>query len=354
MTSSGLVGPKPCLVDLEGAVSPIEVLEAFTGGRRELLLFRRLDGTHGVLKPRAPDDSAGLALRIEEQVLRQLDHPHVVRVWGGVDGPRGRLLALERLFPHPLRLLSHPEVRPRLPRDPGGQFYPCPPRLALSLTCDLLAALEHLQRRGFAHLDVKPDNLLLRIPTCAAQARPATAALAAQASRPCTTGVLVDFEGARSLEWLEALARGDVDREEAPARLTPSYSPPEALRRDGRPPRLHPSHDVYGAALVLYASVSGCAPYEHLRIERRGMDQLLQLKGRERDGRSSPITLETLARAPGVGGTLARDLFRFIEDCTDPDPAARPTAAAARARLEDLRAALWTRDAAAPLGRSGP
>lgn len=83
------------------------------------------------------------------------------------------------------------------------------------------------------------------------------------------------------------------------------------------------------------------------------MQQLLEHKGRERDGRSAPFALETLARAPGVGGTLARDLFRFIEDCTDPDPSARPEAAAARARLEELRAALWTRDVGAPQGRSG-
>lgn len=157
------------------------------------------------------------------------------------------------------------------------------------------------------------------------------------AATAAARGVLVDIGAARSMEFLEAIDRGEVDPRIVPAMLTPSHAPPEALLLTGQRTRVwfHPSLDVYGAALVVYACVSGLAPYEHLG-ERPLSAVLLPLKAREHAGQLLPVSHDALAAARGVPGWVASELFALLRDCVHRQPERRPSATDARRRLEEL------------------
>jgi serine/threonine protein kinase len=311
-----------------------------SGAQSQVYLARRADGRAAALKVRLYEDEPDHELRIEERILRQLGHEHVVRLLGEGEDPAGRLVLMhERLFTNPLLLLGRPDVRRHFGADPGSTYRPLPPRVGLRLGLDLLRAIEHMHDVGFVHHDVKPGNLLVRLRALERTERPPQHLVLSHAATPAARGVLVDIGATRSMEYLEALNRGEVDSSVVPAMMTPSHAPPEALlpAPNLTRVRLHPSVDVYGAALVVYACASGLAPYEHLGPKRDAAG-LLALKARERAGQLLPVSFEALAAPGGVPGWLARDLFAFTRDCVHREPERRPTARVARRRLEELLA----------------
>lgn len=321
------------------------------GAQSQVYLAWHDDGRAAVIKARLWEDEPDHELLIEERILDQLDHEHLVQLLGRGEDPAGRLVLVhERLFTNPLVLLSRPEVRRHFQGDPRATYRPLPVRMALRLVLDLLRAIEYMHDNGFVHHDVKPSNLLVRLPALERAERPPHHRVISEATTRSARGVLLDIGAARSMDYLEALNRGEVDPTVVPAMMTPSHTPPEALlptSPDGRR-RLHPSVDVYGAALVLYASVSGFAPYEHLG-GRPDASALLGLKARERAGQLLPVSYEALTLATGVADWLARDLFAFARDCVQRQPERRPGARAARQRVEELLGRL----ASPPRGRAG-
>lgn len=310
------------------------------GASSQAWLARREDGLIGVLKTIRWTDQPGHELVIEEQILRQLRSKNLVRFLG--KGERGGrlVLAYERAFRNPLLVLSEPRIRSRLPRDPMTRYYPLPPRMALALAVDLLRAIEHMHALGFVHHDVKPGNLMMRLPDLEKQEEVGLERLAALASKGQPQGVLIDIGATRSLVFLEEFNRGEVDPSIVPPQLTPTHAPPESLLRapgpHGERPVLHPSLDVYAAALVVYASVSGCGPYDHEVPDLAGLERILAVKARERDGKLQPIAYRPLAAAPGIDKGLAEELFRLLKGWVTPRVEERPPAKVARERLETL------------------
>jgi hypothetical protein len=91
--------------------------------------------------------------------------------------------------------------------------------------------------------------------------------------------------------------------------------------------------DLYAAALVIYISVSGHAPYDHLGIDTRNLKALLEVKGQEGVGRESPIQRAALRRL----GALGARLFELLDSCVGKHRDQRPSCREARQRLLELQ-----------------
>jgi serine/threonine protein kinase len=162
---------------------------------------------------RRPDVAA---LRRESRIIRRLQHPALVRSFGEGEHEGLPFLLME--------YLPGPSLFDLLRRAPRAQL---PVSDGVRAAIHLGAALNHLHRRGFLHLDLKPANLLLRdgIP------------------------VLVDFDTARPI------SAGVRPR----TRLgTPPYMAPEHAARQA----LSPATDVYGLGALLYELVTGRWAFE--------------------------------------------------------------------------------------------
>lgn len=290
---------------------------------------------------RAEDDHE---LAIEQRIVEQFDHPCVVSLLGSGRSPAGRpLLAYERLFPNPLTLLARESVRSAFPSDPGTRNYPLPPPVALNLAVDLFSAIEHIHRRGFVHHDVKPDNLMMRVPVAPDATTVPEYELLELALEGQAQGVLVDLGSSRSYAYLAELNTGrfDDDLLVVPPQLTPIYAPPEALLPneipDG-PPRalLLRSLDLYAAGLTLYSMVTGRAPYDHLNVDLAGITAIQEVKTQEREGKLFPVSAEAVLGALGYR-RVADDLLALIRACTERDPAKRPTVGGAHEFVQEVQ-----------------
>ena len=193
------------------------------GGMGIVYLASRADGKFVAVKtitPAVPPSEIELQRFLREaDILRQLDHPHIVRfleissnndqLWFAMDFvpgfDAGRVLKKEG-----------PLAIPR----------------AVGLICQLLMALEHAHARGFVHRDIKPANLLVT------------------KRNGRETVVLADFGLARVYHGsqLSGLTMtGAVGG-------TPMFMAPEQIThyRDARPPV-----DQYAAAMTLYNLLTG-------------------------------------------------------------------------------------------------
>jgi serine/threonine protein kinase len=160
--------------------------------------------------------SDAAALRRESHILRRLQHPTLVRSFGQGEHDGLPFLLME--------YLEGPSLFEVLELAPRRQL---PISDAVRAAIHIGAALHHLHRSGFLHLDLKPANLLLRdgVP------------------------VLIDFDNARPIS-LGVRPRTRLG--------TPPYMAPEhAARRE-----LSPATDVYGLGALLYELVTGRWAFE--------------------------------------------------------------------------------------------
>ena len=184
-------------------------------------------GAVRALKLLPPDADAELVRRFERegQALAAIDgHPHLVRVHElAADGPR-RYMVMD--------LLEGRDLRRRL-----NEEGPLPWDEAAALVRDLALALAHAHARGVLHRDVKPANVVFD-----------------QRGAP----VLVDFGLARVQDAASLSQSGQLLG-------TPAYMAPEQVRgsREG----LGPASDVYGLGALLYACLTGRAPFEGTLLE---------------------------------------------------------------------------------------
>lgn len=212
----------------------------------------------------------------EAEIIGALDHPNIVPIleFGQHEG----------LHYFSMPLLgggSLAESQPRLSKDP---------RAVARLVAEVADAVHHAHRRGILHRDLKPANILL------------------------------DDEGRPHITDFSLSKRADANRNltEAGAVMgSPGYMSPEQAAGD--PTAITTATDVYGLGAILYALLTGHAPFEG----------------------SSPR--EVIARlqdhAPEAPSRVNRGVPRPLEliclKCLEKDPARRY--ASADAVSEDLR-----------------
>ena len=161
-----------------------------------------------------PDEAE--RFRREAEVLASLDHPGLIRIYGGEFESGRPYLTLE--------LCEGGSLQSRL------RHGPLPPAEVLALARALGSALDYLHGRGVLHRDLKPDNVLFD-----GQGRPK----------------LTDFGLARVRGAQGLTATGEILG-------TPAYMAPEQA---GRAHEADARSDVYGFAATLYAAATGRPPF---------------------------------------------------------------------------------------------
>lgn len=174
------------------------------------------------------------------------------------------------------------------------------PPLAVEIAYQVGAALDYVHARGFAHLDVKPSNILFR--------RLGDAKTAPEA-------VLVDFGTTQKF-------RRQVDVEG----FTLAYSPPERVRiqKGELPPEAFTDKsaaDVYSLGVVLYRMLSGRLPFSGSRSHLT--TAILN---------ATPTDIQTYAPALKRLPSLNELLLAMLEK----QPGARPKIPVVLGRLEQI------------------
>jgi len=228
-----------------------------------------------LIRPGLVDDSrARRGLAEEVEMLDALDHPVLIR---GFD--------VELEGDRPYVILEHVEG-PRL-STLLRRYGPLPPDQLLPLALQLLAATHYMAGSGFAHLDIKPSNIIMSGPPR-----------------------LIDLSLARSLERCAALTEPVG---------TDGYMAPEQCRP--KPGVIGAPTDVWGIGATLYRALTGELPYP-------GGDRNAELPAeRWPQVREAPTPLPP---------SLPHELTEPVMDCLAYDPAERPAAGEVADRLEPL------------------
>jgi serine/threonine protein kinase len=212
----------------------------------------------------------------EAEAVAQLDHPHIVPILDvGQYADR---------YYFTMRLVHGGSLAEQLDRYKGDW------KAAARLLVSVADAVHHAHQRGILHRDLKPANILVD-----GQGEPH----------------VTDFGLARRVEANDQLT------ESGTIMGTPGYMAPEQAA--GRRGAITVAADVYGLGAVLYALLTGRAPF----VGETAVDTLRQVSEREPD---APSRLDD--RVP-------RDLETICLKCLEKDPKRRYPNASAVA--DDLR-----------------
>jgi tRNA A-37 threonylcarbamoyl transferase component Bud32 len=212
----------------------------------------------------------------ESEAVARLDHPNIVPVF--------EVGQYEDQHYFSMKLIAGESFDKR-PKD-----YLANPCCAAELVTKMAGAIHHAHQRGILHRDLKPANILID-----------------SEGEPHVT----DFGLAKRLE-------GDSELTRSGAILgTPAYMAPE--RASGKRGAVTTATDVYGLGVVLYALLTGSAPF--------GGDSVIDTLEQVRERLPEPPT----KRNPRV----PRDMEVICLKCLEKDPCQRY--ASADALAEDLR-----------------
>ncbi|MBS0201886.1 MAG: serine/threonine protein kinase [Planctomycetes bacterium] len=240
------------------------------------------NGAPVALKVLSPEvsDSEALQRRFEREIsiLKKLQHPNVVRYYGGGRFGAQRFYAMELIAGGSVE--DYLKIKKKLPWEE-----------ALDITMQVAKALEHAHEAGIVHRDLKPANLLL---TGEHQIK------------------LTDFGIARDTTATALTAAGKTVG-------TYAYMAPEQIR--GKPP-VDKKTDLYALGCVLFEMIAGETPF---LSDNQG--ELLMMHLQEEPPR---IT------------SLVPDCPIFVEDLIfhllEKDPAERPyDALALQVEIDDVR-----------------
>ena len=173
----------------------------------------------------------GQAFLAEAQVMRRLQHPHIVRVEDADVTEDGQPFVV-------MEFIHGDDLKSRIRR--AG---PVDPEEALRITAEACAALDEAHRSGVIHRDIKPHNLLL-------------------ARQPDGSEIVkvIDFGLAKVREEAGLGFSGVYESKTGIFAGTPEYASPEqALGVRGS--QLDGRSDLYSLGLVLYEMLSGTLPF---------------------------------------------------------------------------------------------
>lgn len=272
-TTSARADDLPPTADLPAGYRPVALL---AHGRR-LVTWDAWDeerGTRCVVKvlraERRDDPRVRQAVLLEGHLATTLAHPHLVRGYDVLDDPP--TIVLETLRGATLAALV--EEEPLALPD------------VAELGCQLGSVLGYVHRRGWLHLDLKPDN------------------------------VVVDH-GRAVLIDLSLAGRPGIGR---PGSGTRGYLSPEQARGRG----LSPATDVWGLAMTLVEALTRGAPYgDEATWDSR---------------RRWPLVHRRMPTRPDGLDELPEEVREVLAACLSLDPAGRPALAQVTAALEPLRA----------------
>jgi tetratricopeptide (TPR) repeat protein len=244
----------------------------------------------------------------EARIAAALRHPGVVAIYD-ID-EEANLIAME--------LCAGGTLRDRLQR---GRLTP---REALGRGMELCGTLAAVHRAGIVHLDLKPGNLLFRAPLVLPASGGSAGAVApvVQEGLGWLPGdgelVLADF----GLAHLED-ERGQREGRRDAGGGTLLYMAPERRRGEASA-----AVDLYAVGVILYEMLAGAVRADRTAL-LRGEHPLAPLAGNGGEG----LLPAAVARQLGPAAGAVRALLAAL---VAPEPAARPSAAAARERLAEI------------------
>eukprot|EP00756_Hemistasia_phaeocysticola_P010257 Hpha_TRINITY_DN15002_c1_g3::TRINITY_DN15002_c1_g3_i3::g.125214::m.125214 len=217
------------------------------------------------------------AFKKEIDLLTQLQHPNVLRVFGVCTLDSRTLLVMDKA------------ARSLADTIPRGEGMPLEEMVRIALGMVRGLYFLHTRTSPVTHCDLKPQNILL--------GRDGTPLLAdfGIAHLPCTialTGGVTSLGGPRG---------------------TANYTAPENLD-DEDPDYAKPASDIFGLACILYEMAVGRAPWEGIAV--------MPIMNRVSRG-----------RRPDLPPDLASPLANLITDCWAQDAAQRPSAQGCMSRL---------------------
>jgi eukaryotic-like serine/threonine-protein kinase len=242
------------------------VLRPLGGGRRFEVFLVWDDELYAlavakVLRPHLlEDERIRTELAQEAEALTRLAHPVIVRGFdAALDAERPHLL---------LEHLEGPTLR-RLIRRGGA----VPLEQLLPLAAHVGAALHYMAGRGFVHLDVKPDNIVMGVPPR-----------------------VIDLSIARTLERAARVSR---------PLGTDAYMAPEQCDPVGFTGQIGPPADVWGLGATLHHAVSGGVPFPRPEGARDSDDPLVRFPQLAEEARPLPDRVSPRLREL-IGACLAR------------------------------------------------
>lgn len=286
----------------QGVVYEVEVM-----GRRDFPGFER-PVERAVMKRAIQHE----AIEQERLIYSQIDFRMVKLLDHGATASGRPYIVLERLRGTPFERYRI-DGQTRVRTDPGT---------AIDIYVNLLDRLKGLHFRRKLPLvlcDIKPPNIMIRMPTLngSVPEDEYIERLIAGRYEP----VFVDLGCAQHRDVLR----------EAKGRLrgligSPIFLPPESIPRfdeeDYVPGIYGPATDVYGLTLTFYEWISGSRPYHHLEHEwRSSPDPLLALFEMKR-ARQDPIDEDRLR---SLLGDPAQAVIEVLRAGSDPDPETRFT-----------------------------
>ena len=271
-----LLAPGRQVVRALGGGSAYEVFLVWDEGYHALMVAK------AVRPDRVEEARAAKDLRREGDALAALGHPMIVRGYEVAPDP-----------PRPHLLIEHVEG-PSL-HDLLRRHGPLSLEQLLPLAIHVAGALHFIAARGYVHLDVKPDNIIMGAPPR-----------------------LIDLSVARTLRRAARLT-GVVG--------TDGYMAPEQCDPLAMPGRIGPPADMWGLGATLHHALSGGRPFPRPKGARESGDKHVRFPQLVREPQPLPDWI------PEPVGALVGDML-------DPEPERRPAATEVVERLEPVVAEL--------------
>jgi len=239
----------------------------------------------------------------EARAVAKVKHPNIVEVYDVSDADESERYLVQEL------------VRGTTLRQLIAQRGHLPPEVAAAIAVEISAALEHAHGLGVIHRDMKPENVLVEMPT-----EGQSEDVAAQAARIKIT----DFGIAKLLDVQGVTSTGQVLG-------SPAHMAPEQIEGGD----VSASADVFGLGVLLYESLVGKLPFDG-----KNPAQVLR---RVLDGTFTPAD----RALPTIGAGLSRIVGRALaRDAADRYQSAREMGEELKAELAqlgftDIRREIW-------------